>query len=336
MIDWIGYVAAGILVLYLHYLFAFVLGIQFLVLMYRAKQPYAVRWRGAAGAIVVWALALIPLSRPLVAMSRGSDVYVNAVPPTFLQLLSLCFPLQVLIAAVLSGALIAVRYTEVLRPPVRLASDRGFLLFTWAFLAPIAFFAAARLTGTGIFATRYLLFASPAVFLLLAWAASGLKLRARMLVAVAIFGATTLSIGSLQQAYRPSATDWRAPLDRLAQVADHNDPVFIASPFNNANSRDWRAGNAGGSYLFAPLDIYPVYNQLLPLPYFVDAAAEQYASNIVRSRLENRRFYLIAGKDSDFAQSFPGTLDALGFHHSQETVNNYLIFSFEPAAKTLQ
>ncbi len=334
--DWVGYVAAGILVVYLHYLFAFVLGVQFLVLIYCAKRPHAVQWGAAAGAVCVWALALIPLSRPLVAMFRGSDVYVNAVPPTFLQLLSLCFPLQVLIAAVLSGALIAVRYTESLRLPVRLAGDRIFLLFTWAFLAPIAFFAAARLTGTCIFATRYLLFASPAAFLLLAWAASGLKLQARMLVVVAIFGATTLSIGSLQQAYRPSATDWRAPLARIAQVADHNDPVFIPSPFNNANSRDWKAGNTPRSYLFAPLDTYPAYNHVLPLPYFVDPAAEQYASDIVRSQIKNQRFFLIAAKDSEFAQSFTGTLDALGFHHSRETVNDYLIFSFQPAVKSLQ
>jgi hypothetical protein len=334
--DWIGYVAAGVLVVYLHYLFAFVLFVQFLVLLFRAIQTQRARWILAAGAACIWGLALIPLGQQLAPMLRGSKDFANAVPPTFLQLLALCFPFQILIAAVLSSALIAVRYTESLRPPVPLARDRIFLLFTWAFFAPLAFFAAARLTGSCIFATRYLLFASPAAFLLLAWAASGLKLRARMLVVVAIFGATTLSIGSLQQAFRPSATDWRAPLARLAHLAERSDPVFIASPFNNANWRDWKAGNAPQSYLFAPLDMYPVYNPVIPLPYFVDSEAERYAAERARVQLKNRRFHLIAAKDSEFAQSFPATLDRLGFRHQQEAVNNYVIFSFRPAGEALQ
>jgi hypothetical protein len=335
--SWVVYVAAGILIIYLHYLFTFVLLIQFFVLVWRWKQHLAVPWIGAAAAACVWGLSLIPLRAQLAPMLHGSKDFAGAVPPTFWQLLALCFPPQILIAAVLSGALIAARYPEALRMPAKLANDRIFLLFAWAFFGPLAFFAAARMTGASIFATRYLLFASPAVFLLLAWAASGLKLRLRILIAVAIFGATTLSIGGLWQSFRPSATDWRAPLARLAQLSQgHHDPVFMASPFNNANSRDWKAGNTPRSYLFAPLDVYPVYNPVLPLPYFLDANAERFASETIRSRLKNQGFYLIANKDSEFAQNFPGTIDSMGFQHRQEAVNDYIIFSFLPAGAALQ
>jgi len=335
--NWVVYVAAGMLVIYLHYLFAFFLLIQFFVLVWRWKQHLQARWMGAAAAACVWGLSLIPLRDQLAPMLHGSKDFAGAVPPTFGQLLILCFPPQILIAAALSGALIVVRYPESLRIPAKLASDRIFLLITWAFLGPLLFFAAARLTGTCIFATRYLLFASPAVFLLLAWAASGLKLRLRILIAVAIFGATTLSIGGLRQSFRPAAADWRAPLARLAQLSqDHRAPVFMASPFNNANWRDWRAGNTPRSYLFAPLDVYPVNNPVLPLPYFVDAKAQHFASETIRDRLKNQRFYLIANKDSEFAQDFPGTIDSIGFQHQQEAVNDYLIFSFRPAGEALQ
>ncbi len=105
------------------------------------------------------------------------------------------------------------------------------LLATWATLAPVIFFLAARLTDQSVFASRYLLFTLPAAVLFIVWIISGFERPEwRFLILLAIFAGTVLHPGSLLLTFRESASSWREPLRLVESLSQGQPPpVFVAS-----------------------------------------------------------------------------------------------------------
>jgi uncharacterized membrane protein len=329
--QWMLYVVSGALIPHFHFLFAIVFLVQAVYLIVWRRYGGRLDWPKLAIAAVIWCLAVLPLREHMLFSMKVSGGFTGAVPLTWGMLATVVFPAVVLLSTALALVLIRVLHPQWIGSFQKVSPPVLVLLFTWAFLGPLLMFALDRGTGRPVFATRYALYCTPAIPLLLAWVGRTLAAQARTLLAVSIFAASILVPDRLLANFQESGTQWRAPLERLKELSLKSDlPVFITSPFAEANDLDWRAADARSTHLLAPLDVYPVPCQtILPLPYFYEKDVRDYVLQTV-GKQPRRSFRLLAAAATGFVRSLPASVDALGFEHTTDAVNDYVILNFTP------
>jgi mannosyltransferase len=259
------YVAASVLVIYLHYFFAVILGIQALYLLYVFLIEGRRQHFGAAivaGMVVLVSVApLIPHLRLLV---NERHTLPFAPPPTRGDLAADLAPSVLIAGTLVAGCILLLIWPEQRRGMAQTDRPFLFLLSVWWLIGPLLFMAVSKVTTMRIFVPRYLAFSLPAQALLFAYlgyrlfGASGARVWA--LLSVVLFAANPLT--AVRGAQGP---DELLPVVRLVR-AEANVPVFFPSLLQESLFYDWRAGNRPDSYLFAPLVAYPIENPLLPLP----------------------------------------------------------------------
>src|SRR5207248_2782306 len=149
---------------------------------------------------------------------------------------------------------------------------------------PALFFALSQYTGHAMFIGRYLLFATPPFFILLAWALSAFRTPlARVVILLSILGVCAAMQG-LRTDFKRGPYEFRAPLAKIALLTeDVKTPVFFSSFLYESVYMDWKSGLSSTSYLFAPLSAYPVSNHVIPLPSQMTADAQQYVRDLFDS-----------------------------------------------------
>jgi hypothetical protein len=91
------------------------------------------------------------------------------------------------------------------------------------------------------------------------------------------------------------------------------------------------------SYLFAPLAAYPVPNEIIPVPFFVDEAAEQTIEGKIREREgSHRRYCLMANSGSDILALLPAWFGSHGYRSSTRELSGFTIMLFERGLETTQ
>src|SRR5260370_12316226 len=78
--------------------------------------------------------------------------------------------------------------------------------------------------------------------------------------------------------------EWRTWLGMVQDWAGSDAPVLVRSAVVQSAVLDWKSGPTPDSYLFAPLTAYPVPNEIIPVPFFVDGDAERYLEQEIQRR----------------------------------------------------
>jgi hypothetical protein len=322
-----GYMAATVLVINLHYFFAVILLVHALYLMFVffvGGRRY--RWGEAVlagGGILLSVVPLIPHLR-LMADERHKVPYVRV--PELHDLANLLAPSLLLAGLLVAGWLLLFVWPAHLRGRMNLEPAFLFLLVAWWLVGPLLFMLVARVTGAAILELRYLTFSFEAQALLFTclgyrlFGAAGARVWA--VVAVVLFAANPLL------AVRGRAgRDELLPLIRLIR-AEGKAPVFFPSQLVESLFSDWRVGNQPNSHLFAPLVAYPIDNPLLPLPYGGTDEAKEYISEMLDSRLRGTPEVLFVDKFAERGQWIQEYMRRGGFHASSQEVGNFTLYVF--------
>jgi hypothetical protein len=331
--DWKAakYLIASALTLHFHYLFGFIFVIQSIYLVGCRVFGRRVGIGLPLAAAILLPASMLPLVGVLRSSANHAGSFAHAMPPTFIQLLQICFPPALLLTTGLGLLLLLVSARNPRWRPAPLQPELVLLLATWATMAPVIFFLAARLTGQSIFASRYLLFTLPAAVLFIVWIISGFERPEwRFLILLAIFAGTVLHPGSLLLAFRESASSWREPLRLIASRSEGQlPPVFVASGIVESGALRWTEADPADSRLFAALTAYPIGNRTIPLPYqFSDQV-----KNFIRDRhLANfktgERCFLLAATDSELVTWMSSYMQQIGFHAEAHPVNDFVVMEF--------
>ena len=329
-----GYCAAAAAIVYLHYLFALAFGVHAIYLLAARRAGRNFSWARVAGAAAIVAAAAAPLGWHALHAVQTYQVWGRATPPTAATLASF-YPLQVLFPAVVGMLLYWFLYREwfgVMRFP---ASEDAVLLTAWLSSGPILLFVLARTSSYMLFATRYLVWALPPFFIVLAWCIGQVgPERARFALVSAIAASAALYVPQMRM------NEWRTPVEIVRSIAGAETPVLVRSGVVQSAALDWKSEPRPDSYLFAPLTAYPLVNPILPVPFFVNAAAARYLEQeIERREPEYRQFCVMAETGSDVLEILPRWLKQRGYSETASEASGFTILLFrrpERAASTAE
>jgi len=320
------YLVASVFTLHLHYFFGFIFVVQAVYLVARKMSGQPVALALPLAATVVLPASLIPMLRHLLLTATEASTFAFPEPPTFLQLLQMCFHPTLLLTMALGLVLVALQKQKTSWKPVHLNPGSITLLGAWLLLGPVVFFLAARLTPHAFFATRFQLWAGPAFLLLAVWVISGLSLESQKLMMIAFFAGTVLHPGNMMQSWRNSPASWREPLQVVRDRSIHEAPqVFVASGLVESGPVLWQNMSPATHRLFAPLTAYPLRNPTLPLPY-------QFSNDVkafVRATPKDRQCFLLAAADSELGPWMKSYMEQEGFRASVVPVNDYVVMHFQ-------
>lgn len=320
------YLAASVLTLQLHYFFGFIFVVQAIYLAVCKRNGRPVGWALPVAAAIVIPASLIPLVRHLLYTAGEIKTFSFPTPPTFLQLLQMCFQPMLLIAIGLGLLLIAIQSRLTSWRRVQIRPDSVYLLGAWLLLGPIFFFAASRLTQQPFFATRYQLWAEPAFLLLAVWIIAGFPDASRRVMLVAFFAATVLHPGILLQSWRNSENSWREPLAMIRAKSNGEAPqVFITSGQSESGSMTWQTFVPATHRMFAPLTAYPLPNPTIPLPYQFGPDVKTF----IQDTPKQRQCFLLAAADSDLGPWMKSYMEQQGYLASVLPVNDYVVMHFQ-------
>jgi hypothetical protein len=325
------YLIASVLTLYFHYFFGFIFVIQALFLISCRIFGRRIALSLPLATVILLPASLLPLVGILRSTARHTDAFAHALPPTFTQLLQMCFPPALLLTTSLGLVLlwISARNPRWKRTPLQ--PEFIFLLAIWMTLAPVLFFLVSRLTEQSVFAARYLLFTLPAFVLFLVWIISGFERPEwRFLILLAIFAGTALHPETLLRIFRDSPSSWREPIRLIASMSgEEAPPVFMVTGFMDSTWLDWKIQDPRNSALYAPLEAYPLTNRVIGLPFFFGEPVQELIRRTDFSAYQRgQRLFLVAASDSPLGGWMSSQLEKLGFHAENHPVNDYVVIEF--------
>lgn len=330
------YLAFSLFVLYFQYFFGFLLILQFAFAVYWRLRGHRVPMAMILAAPCIWLLSLWPLRESIrTLLEFGKGTYTPPIPPTVAQFFLLCFPVGPLLAGAVGCVAIAFAFPGSWKPRSDWPPGAFPLTFTWLFAAPALFFALARSTHYDLFATRYLLYATPAFFVLLASALAWIRtVHHRVLALFAILGGTVLQPGNLLQMVAGQPTgmeDWRASMEAVREYSGSAaPPVFVRSGLAESNRLPWREATRPDNYVLAPLAAYPVRNPVLPLPFDLTPEVELFVKDILSGELgSQRQLLLVADTNADVTRWFHEEMKARGYAERETERSGYTIACFE-------
>jgi hypothetical protein len=325
------YVLASTMVIYLHYFFAVIFGVQVLYLLFILlvdRRPN--RWLEilcAGVVVIILSLPLIPHLKLLVSESHTLP-FVGA--PPLKDLTDYLVPSVLVLGLLVVGYLLPVFYPNLVRQDMNLKPAFLFLIAAWWLLGPMLFFAVSKLSPMRVFVPRYLAFTLAAQSLLFAYI--GIRLfgsagaRVWALAAVLLVAANALFVGFHRYAARELL-----PLIHVVR-SEPNAPVFFPSLLVESQFYDWRAGNQPSSYLFSPLVAYPIPNRLIPLPYAPTGDIKGYISDAIDTQLNGTSEVLfVAAGDSweSFARDWvTDRMRLAGFHATVRRGGSFTVLVF--------
>jgi hypothetical protein len=328
----IQYLLLSVAVLYLQYFFAFLFVSQLLVLGWRSLRGGKVPWGTVTLAGVILAVSILPLLPSLRTLVHfASSAYNSSVPPTLLQLAIQCFPPGALIAGVVGCAAVGFLFPRGFKLRGDVSAESTVLVLTWQLAAPLTFFVVGHFTRFQPFATRYLLFATPGFFVLLAWMIRQVPaVNHRLLVLFAILGGTVLHPANLLATFSGPEEDWRAAVATLREWSGSDrPPVFVRSGIAESNLSDWRNGAQPDSYLLTPLAAYPIDNPTLCVPFFFTSGVAVYVQEKLDGELRNApRVLVVASTGSEILPWMQEQLKSRGYISDSRENAGYTVIRF--------
>lgn len=323
--KWLAlYWASSSLIVYFHYLFGFVFVVQFVYLLAAWRNGRQVPPLRIALSWLLAGLAALPLLFQFLSIVHQAGSWKTSELPGLLTFLAF-YPVQVLVAAGVGLALFLFLHRDWFSWSPAFAPDDLILLIAWLLLGPICIFAVARIGSYALFSTRYLIYALPPFFLLLAGLIRQVAPDRPRFALVA-----GIALSSALYVLQMPADDWRTPLAIAKALAAPNAPLLIRSGYVESAGLDWKSEPKPGSYLFAPLTAYPVPNEIIPVPFYVDAATAKYIEQEIANRSEKQhRFCLVANKEADVLDVLPIWFRAHGYRSILWEASGFDILVFD-------
>ena len=324
-----AYCAFSASVAYFHYLFAMIFPVQALYLVAARSAGRRFAWKRALFAALLITAAAVPLAAPIMMLGRASTRWTTAATPGALEFLEL-YPLHACLTVALGLMLFFILHREWFPAFRGLPFDDAVLLASWMLFGPLSLFILARSASFAMFATRYVIYALPPAFILLAWCISQVRnQRAVFALAAAIAVSAALYVPHMQ-----TPPEWRTPIAEAQAAAGPSAPLLIRSGFVESAVLDWRSEPRPDTHLFAPLIAYPVRNEVIPVPFFVNDDAERYLEKQIESReYAAGRFGLLAETGSDVLRRLPRWFAARGYAASVRQSGGFEIVVFTRAPR---
>ncbi len=318
------YCVSSPFIIHFHYPFVVVFAVQAVYLFTAWRIGRRLRWNQMAAGVGAVVLGALPLVWPFLMLAHVSTRWKTGALPTLSTFLSF-YPLQVLFPAAIGLGLFFVLHRKWFDRITTIPTDDLILLLTWLLLGPVSMFILARTASYAIFATRFLIYALPPFFILLAWAIQQVGNASGRFVLV---GGIALS-AALYVPQMAVTHEWRTPLATAQTVAGAGTPILLRSGFVESPIFDWKSEPNPATHLFSPLLAYPVRNEIIPIPFFVDAAAESYIEDQVQRRAASHpAFCLLAETGSDVLNSLPDWFYKHGYIASSQQVGGFELLVF--------
>ena len=325
--SWLAlYCASSALVVYFHYLFVLIFLVQTVYLIAAHSSGRLFSWARILAVAFAIVVAAVPLAKQMLTLVGQADKWTSAVRPTAGTFLSL-FPWQVAITVTIGLFLCFVLHRDWFANVFALSADDLILLVAWVLLGPLVMFVAQRTTSLAVFTTRYLIYVFPPCFILLAWCIRQMRnRRAQFALALAVVLNAALYVRDVGA----NTPEWRTPLRVAQRIAGGGTPILLRSPHADGVGFDWKTEPNPAHHYFAQLGPYPVRNEIIPVPFFVDAAAERYLEQEIERRMAaQRRFCLIANKGSDVLATLPAWFRTHGFAVDTRDCAGIEVLSFQ-------
>jgi len=316
--TWLAfYCVSSALVVYFHYAFVLIFLVQGIYLAAAARSLRTVPWLRMFAAGCFIAAAAIPLAWQMSSLVRQAKTWSSAAKPTILDFFSF-FPIQVLLATAVGLLLFYVLHREWFGPFRAIAFDDRILLLTWALLGPAVMFLIDRTSSLATFTTRYLIYALPPCFMLLAWCIGHLRNEAARFVLVL---SVALNSAMYVRNIGANTPEWRTPLQVAEELGGAATPIILPSAHADAVGLDWPTEPNSAHHYYAQLAAYPIPNKIIPAPFFMDAGAERFLKQeIAQLAPTNPRFCLVADKNSEVLGIVPNWFRERGYKISTQDV----------------
>ena len=314
LVDGAGYAGFVALTWHMQYVFAtsFVVHAIYIASARRAGSRIKIRQLLIVGATAM--ILAAPSAPHVVSMLRTASSHGFAGSPSIADLFATLAPPALLCGLVLGVAIAYLSTTGFRLRLTRLTPSHLLLVAAWAMVCCVVPFLVSSVSSTKVFLPRYLLPFSPVLALVAGTLISGVHpVRRRPLIATIVVAALVLSSHSLTDLSHGG--DWRRAVQTAnSMAAPGGAPVLIRSGFPESEPFNWLGDPARLEYLFAPLTIYPVSTNVIPLPFRMDSSATQRLEEVVSSTLESKdRFVLVAMGDSSYDIWLAGRLSRAGF-----------------------
>jgi len=308
----VGYILSTALIVYAHYLFGFVIIIQLAYLLWVSgwRQVLSKSWVLSFSLIAFFVLPITEQFIDLIArrhtLNWMSDLHLSLFVSLAIDFLYGSFSLLTLVPTVLVAILLGFKWEEQYKPETR-AKLR--LPVMWLTIPFLTFIVLPKLFGIRLFAPRYLLFAYPAVFFLMAWFMSNLRVTdGKKWIPLGLFLTLTLTFTSVPAAREGGtfsywdAHGWDKAANVLAASYLKDDVIALRTGFVEA---DLMAANNDRrdmvSYLNWPivahLDKQRQY-KIVILPYRLNETTQTYLNTLREQVSKHPRVWIVGEEKS--------------------------------------
>jgi hypothetical protein len=329
----VAWVLFSTLILYLHYMFAIVLGLEavFLIMEMRRREDWSCSGELlTAGAAI--GLLTAPILPHLVFLARVAHTLPFTAKPNAWELSGFLAPSLLLCGLVGSAAVVHFLggYDS---ESCKISLGQLVMMFAWWTGGPLLLFGISTFTSLQMFVPRYMSYSGPGLVLLLTWAAfSAFGPRAGLIWAVLGVIATTANPLSLLRVSQPG-WDELGPVVQLIESASANSgelpPVLFRSELPESDFYNWRAGNAPESYLYTPFAAYPIKNRLVPLPYRLTAEIKEHIVSLIAADLKNTSKVIFVTRDPLWIPWVEDQFERAGFTYKWIQPNSFFVVAFE-------
>jgi hypothetical protein len=165
-------------------------------------------------------------------------------------------------------------------------------------------FAISHLTPYEVFVPRYFLCHVPGLALLAGWALQGMaSAHKQVIVAGALAIGAIVGLGSLRHAgVSHTGENWRDAHRAVARMVRENPmPVLLESGFVGSVDEVLHGDHLSVSRYLAPLSLYPIPGEVIPLPYQSGQQAERYLESLAANRLGRAGSFLLVSRGDNAA-----------------------------------
>lgn len=311
-----GYVLLASLTLYATYLYAlmFLVHAAYALVRFRARES-AVSARALVAAWIASGVLLLPLAFQILTALASRDKHSYLSTPAVDVVVGSIIP-PLLAGATVLALLLALAFRRPFRFSATSDSPEAWLVAIWALAPPGIILALGMFTDLQLFAGRYYLENAPGVALAAGMLLSRLEPAAvRRLVAATIAICAFLVYG-INEHFMRGVFDYRGAVAAVREQApDPRIPVIVVSGFYEGRNLAGIFDPDLSGALFAPMLRYRMAGDLIVAPQVLTQEAEDYMEQVVATKLQNQRRFLLVGLLS--AESYRTWLEArcrsLGF-----------------------
>jgi hypothetical protein len=334
--GWLLFVVCAILIPYWHFLFAAFLVVPAAYLACWRFSGHKTPWLALIGSAILIAAAWLPLRPQLLALLATGRALSFADVPTIDNLIEAVLPPRFAMSAFLAALTVQLFFGDRLDKdlprgrslPVRVL---GLLTAFWMFSGPVALYAASVLRGYGMLIERYVIYTVAGMVLVAASYFARSRFYTAQAAVLGIFAGFSITAAASHHWHGPSLGSWREPAQEIARIDPAGEvPVIVASGFVESNSLDWQHSTGAGSYLYAPLQIYPIANRWYPLPYKLDDQAKAQTDRLLAGELNGRpRIFFLAYAPSDLTRWVTQRLEDRHYTAHWASPNSIVVLEFE-------